>query len=57
MSDLKPCPFCGSPGEVEKGVGAMRVRCSNRECPIHPQTMIANIAESDLRISQWNTRN
>ena len=34
--ELKPCPFCGGTDlfipEYEKCLGAMRIKCRNREC-------------------------
>lgn len=34
MSDLKPCPFCGSAGEIEhkKYLNTWIVQCSNQTC-------------------------
>lgn len=35
MEQFKPCPFCGSAGEIEykKALDTWIVRCSNSQCP------------------------
>jgi hypothetical protein len=45
MSDnLLPCPFCGQPGVIEKGLA----RCSNKGC--------CNASDATFHIEEWNTR-
>ena len=36
--ELKPCPFCGDKGVVQRSGHCFRVCCSNRDCPIEPRT-------------------
>lgn len=57
MPDLKSCPFCGAAAILVIGLNAVYVKCSNPECPVHPKTHIAPLADKALRITQWNTRN
>ena len=47
MSDLKPCPFCGSPATQTEDDYVI-VYCSDDDCPAHE--MLACSAE------QWNQR-
>lgn len=32
MSELKPCPFCGSEAEYYSDCEMVKVRCSNYDC-------------------------
>lgn len=49
MSELKPCPFCGSKAELVGLHSARQVACSNGECPLF-------IVSAAMKVSQWNTR-
>lgn len=54
---LKPCPFCGSLGEVhkKKNLGTYIVECTNNSCPA--SYMIGCDYESIKEaIEAWNTR-
>jgi Lar family restriction alleviation protein len=53
MTELKPCPFCGSKAEVWEGVfGGWRAFCTNRKsCG----AMIVCATEQDA-IIEWNKR-
>lgn len=35
---LKPCPFCGDKGAMQRNGYCFRVYCTNRDCPIEPRT-------------------
>ena len=59
--EIKPCPFCGSAGELnsyEKSFGYARkvVCCSNEDCPMDlpPEGFYASTKKEALEI--WNKR-
>lgn len=63
MSELKPCPFCGSAAGVytdmyEDFDGTMLydhyVRCKRASCPVQPSTKPAETI--DEAIEAWNRR-
>ena len=57
MSDLKPCPFCGSTGEIEhkRVLDTWIVQCSNQECPA--SYMIGwDYDTAEDAIEAWNRR-
>lgn len=58
MSDikLKPCPFCGGEGQINKLFSTWKwsVSCSNVDCPVHPETEGTQIREEAAEI--WNRR-
>jgi hypothetical protein len=59
VSELKPCPFCGSEAErmlkidLFTGCGAEAVQCSNEKCPAQP---CARAKTSAVAARRWNTR-
>lgn len=54
MPELKPCPFCGDKGVVQRSGYCFRVCCSNRDCPIEPRThWFSNRLSA---IETWNRR-
>lgn len=53
VSDLLPCPFCGSEAETHKSLGTYSTMCSNSECSVCP------CAEGETRVDSivnWNKR-
>jgi len=55
MSDLKPCPFCGAPAEIDRDY-QKRIKvvgCSNDECWVSPVSCAATEQEA---IDRWNKR-
>ena len=57
MSELKPCPFCGSKGVLNQKecVGTWIVECSNQTC--FASYMIGWDYDSPLEaVKAWNTR-
>lgn len=57
VAELKRCPFCGSPGEVEhrEYSGTWIVQCSNGECPASYMIGWDYETEEDA-IDAWNRR-
>lgn len=54
MHELKPCPFCGSKGELVHPQDDMYiVGCSNEDCPIWCG-LAFNMPEHAVKF--WNTR-
>lgn len=47
---LLPCPFCGGPAVVLRGVG-----CRNKGC-FNPQVTQDKVASADEAIAMWNRR-
>lgn len=53
VSDLLPCPFCGSEAETHKSYGTYSTMCSNSDCNVCPE------AEGETRVESivnWNKR-
>lgn len=32
VEELRPCPFCGSPGEIKEQSGTVCVACTSKDC-------------------------
>lgn len=54
MSDIKPCPFCGSEAKAECRYAAAFVECSNLECGIFMADLDNPFC--DEVVEKWNTR-
>lgn len=58
MTELKPCPFCGAPAELEGvymfGSTVWFVNCLNPECEIRPGT--GHYDTKDEAVKVWNRR-
>ncbi len=54
MSELKPCPFCGTQPVLLCGFDGPRVSCENKKCVIAPAT--DNFSDDAEAIAAWNTR-
>ena len=53
---LKPCPFCGSDGEMTAGgFGERQIRCANKHCDAGLGGSCWQTKEEDA-ISAWNRR-
>jgi len=54
MTELKPCPFCGSEAEITgSGIaGRIRIECSNRPC----QNSREVYTTATPAVQAWNTR-
>lgn len=52
--ELKPCPFCGDKGVVQRSGYCFWVCCSNRDCPIEPRTHWFSNYLSAIKV--WNRR-
>lgn len=52
---LRACPFCGSKAVAEavKGIFSTNIRCSNGNCPAHPEMLFRRVENA---IAAWNTR-
>ena len=61
MSELKPCPFCGTKyvgvlkGRRVSGVNIYKVRCENTQCDVMPETIWFD-DEEQKAIEAWNRR-
>jgi len=55
MTELKPCPFCGSPGKWRMGGNTDYgvVNCSNPKCDA---TVFPYLDSKELAYARWNTR-
>ena len=56
MTDLEPCPFCGSAPDIAVHNGWTSVLCADQECPVQVE---ADFNGEDARadaIAAWNTR-
>lgn len=54
MTELKPCPFCGSEARLGGGVLSIRMACSNIRCRVQqPDHFYSNEAEA---VHAWNAR-
>lgn len=49
--ELKPCPFCGRDGKIEKWQGWF-VRCQNTDCG----AVFPDYENKETAINMWNTR-
>ena len=54
MSDIKPCPFCGSSAEAEIRYTAAFVECSNNDCGIFMCELDNPFC--DEVVEKWNKR-
>ncbi len=54
MAELKPCPFCGYKGIMQRNGHCFRVYCPNKDCPIEPKTHW--FLNHLLAIEAWNRR-
>lgn len=54
MTELKPCPFCGYKGIMQRNGHCFRVYCPNKDCPIEPKTHW--FLNHLLAIEAWNRR-
>lgn len=54
MDKLKPCPFCGDKGVMQRNGHCFRACCPNRDCPIEPRTHW--FLNHLLAIEAWNRR-
>jgi hypothetical protein len=59
MESLKPCPFCGSPGEawsdIVNGDTKWFVGCPGLDCPVETAHTVQHTTRKDA-IRTWNTR-
>lgn len=52
-TEIKPCPFCGWPGEIREEYGPNTVHCSNSKCGAH----ISHLSVlTGTAIEAWNRR-
>lgn len=54
MAELKPCPFCGYKGIMQRNGHCFRVYCPNKDGPIEPKTHW--FLNHLLAIEAWNRR-
>ena len=56
QAELKPCPFCGADGYIERRESGWIVRCTSRyeKCPINGRTH--HCMDRQEAIAAWNTR-
>lgn len=53
MSDLKPCPFCGSKAEVYEECEMVKIRCSSYMCQASVNGWRDEVEDA---IEAWNKR-
>lgn len=63
MSELKPCPFCGSAPSIgpanpkEEGDAWTRIRCESSECTVNPEISVyADRGHKRRAFTLWNRR-
>lgn len=52
MEKLLPCPFCGSPSDLQERGGRWQIKCERIECP----TKTLRYKTKEEAIKAWNTR-
>ena len=52
MTELKPCPFCGSDAIFSDGYNHWYVRCSNQECLVRTRRFL----DKNNAMACWNRR-
>lgn len=52
--ELKPCPFCGGQALLDEWCGSFKIRCSNDDCDIKPDTYSDSVKSEVIRL--WNKR-
>lgn len=57
MSELKPCPFCGSDPKftLDDGDGGSWVTCTNDKCKVNPSA-IWHAHDKETIVQHWNNR-
>ena len=54
MTELKPCPFCGSEPRIIEDLSIYWVRCDSLTCGVNAKTIPYNTRENAIKA--WNTR-
>lgn len=55
-AELKPCPFCGKPPEIERTKRAFVIGCNNDDCPAQECHVGGRAEHEGFLVSAWNTR-
>jgi hypothetical protein len=57
VREIKPCPWCGSPGRYSRDGVCHRIVCKSDDCPVKPsiELDLAHSTISEL-LTAWNTR-